>query len=334
LSRPSDLRSSDMPASDMPVPDMPAPDMPAPDMPAVRAGSAPRSFLVAYAQLTASMTLVGVYVALSKPLTAALPVFMLAWLRFALAALAMLPWLLPRRGRPALAPRDHRLVFLQSFFGNFLFSACMLYGVAMSSASAAGIVMSTLPAVVAVGSCVLLRERMQPHTILAVLLAVAGMALLPRAGAAEGGWLGAAFVLGAVGCEALYVIIGKPLASRCEPLRLSAMINAWGLALTTPFAAWQWSAAALQALSPALWALLAFYALAASLFAVWLWMTGLQVVPASQAGVFTIALPIAATLVGVLGLGETFGVRHVVALSLGIASILLVANPRRSGAQP
>ena len=40
---------------------------------------------------------------------------------------------------------------------------------------------------------------------------------------------------------------------------------------------------------------------------VWLWMQGLRHVPAPQAGVFTVMLPISAALVGVLFLGEAFG---------------------------
>ena len=47
----------------------------------------------ANACLARSMVLTGSYVALSKPLVAALPVFLLAWLRFGIAAVAMLPWL-------------------------------------------------------------------------------------------------------------------------------------------------------------------------------------------------------------------------------------------------
>jgi drug/metabolite transporter (DMT)-like permease len=53
--------------------------------------------------------------------------------------------------------------------------------------------------------------------------------------------------------------------------------------------------------------LLVFYALAACMWTVWLWMTGLKSVPAAQAGVFTVLLPISAALVGVLVLGERLG---------------------------
>ncbi len=48
---------------------------------------------LAYLCLALSMGLVGVYVALSKPLVAAVPVFLLAWLRFGIGNVAMLHWL-------------------------------------------------------------------------------------------------------------------------------------------------------------------------------------------------------------------------------------------------
>ena len=56
---------------------------------------------LAFLCLALSMSLVGVYVALSKPLVAAIPVFLLGWMRFGIAAVAMAGWLKsrPARGR-------------------------------------------------------------------------------------------------------------------------------------------------------------------------------------------------------------------------------------------
>ena len=76
-----------------------------------------------------------------------------------------------------------------------------------------------------------------------------------------------------------------------------------------------------------LWALLVAYSLAASVATVWLWMKGLAQVPAPQAGVFTVMLPIAAAAVGVLVLGEPFGAGHVVALALALLGLVLATWP-------
>jgi drug/metabolite transporter (DMT)-like permease len=58
-------------------------------------------------------------------------------------------------------------------------------------------------------------------------------------------------------------------------------------------------------------------------------MKGLRHVPAPQAGVFTVMLPIAAALVGIAFLGESFGRAHVAAFALAIAGLLLATWPDR-----
>ena len=284
------------------------------------------------------MALVGSYVGLSKLLLAVFPVLLLAWLRFGIAAVAMLHWVPRGAADPALSRHDRWLLFWESFLGNFLFSICMLYGVAMTSALAAGVVMAGIPAAVAVLSRVFLGEAIRPRVTVAIALAAVGITLLaiakegaPYSNAAGGGSaLGYALLVAAVLCEASYVVIGKRLTGNVSPRRISALINLWGLALITPFGIWQALSFDFSAVSPALWLLLVFYAIAASVVTVWLWMKGLRQVPAPQAGVFTVMLPISAALVGVLVLGETFGAAHVVAMVLSMAGLLLATWPERS----
>ena len=209
------------------------------------------------------------------------PVFLLAWLRFGIAALAMPHWL---RGEPAEAPlsrHDRVLLFLESFLGNFLFSICMLFGVAATSALAAGVVMAAIPAAVALLARIFLGERIRPRVMLAIGCAAAGIALLAwaRGGAgahAAAPWWGYALLLGAVFCEASYVVIGKRLTGGVSARRISAIINLWGFALVTPFGIWQALRFDFAAVAPSLWLLLVFYALAASIWSVWLWMRGFE----------------------------------------------------------
>jgi len=290
----------------------------------------------AYAFLAAGMAVVGSYVALSKPLVAAIPIFLLATLRFGVAAVAMIPWTRTSPGDARPAARDWRLLFVQSFFGNFLFSICMLYGVALTSASAAGIILSTLPAVVAVFSALFLGERLTPRVVLAVALAVAGIAVLQlsRAGAsescAEHATLGNLLVFASVCCEATYVIIGKHLTAKLSAMRISALINLFGFALILPFGLWQARDFAFADVAAGIWLLLLYYAIAASMLSTWLWLTGLKSVPANHAGVFTIALPLASTAIAVGWLGETMTAGLWVAFACAAAGIVLIATSERA----
>jgi len=281
------------------------------------------------------MSLVGSYVALSKPLVAALPVFLLAWLRFAIGAAAMPHWLRRPSNEPPATPQIRRLLFLESLLGNFLFSIFMLYGVSMTSAVSAGVIMASIPAAVAIMSWAFLRERVPPRVWAAVACAAGGIALLAlgRADAVADGarpWLGNLLVFGAVLCEASYAVIGKKLTGSIGPRRIAAVVNLWGLALMTPFGLYQAWHFDFGAPGPDTWALLLFYSLAASVWSVWLWMTGLRSVPAAMAGVFTVMLPVAAGAVGVLALGEPFGTLQAAAFALALAGVLLTTLPVRA----
>lgn len=291
---------------------------------------------LAYAALMSSMVLVGSYVGLSRLLVAVFPVFLLAWLRFGIAALAMVHWVRRTPGEARLTPRDRRLLFWESFLGNFGFSICMLFGVAATSALAAGVVMAALPAAVALMSWLAFGERIRGRVALAIVCAVTGIALLAitRGSDADGGgrWWGYLLLVGAVLCEASYVVIGKRLTGNLSSRRISALINLWGLALVTPFGAWQALQFDFGSVAPASWGLLVFYALAASVVSVWLWMQGLRHVPAPEAGVFAVMLPISAAAIGVLWLGEPFGLGHALAFSLALAGLLLAAWPGTSAA--
>jgi drug/metabolite transporter (DMT)-like permease len=271
---------------------------------------------VAYGCLALSMSLVGSYVALSKPLVVAFPVLLLAWLRFGIAALAMPHWLRRPSDEPAMTARTRGLVFLESFLGNFMFSICMLFGVSLTSAVSAGVIMASIPAVVALTSWLFLRERITLRIWIAIACAALGIGLLafapahaqahPGSGAsASMPWLGNLLVFCAVLCESAYAVIGKSLTGRLGPKRISSLINLWGFVLSTPLGIWFALRFDFGAVSLGLWGLLIVYALAASIWTVWLWMTGLKGVPASQAGVFTVMLPVSAAVVGVLVLGES-----------------------------
>ena len=313
-------------------PTMTRPATPAPSLPA------------AYACLALSMSLVGSYVALSKPLAAVLPVFLLAWMRFGIGAVAIPHWLRKPADEPVLSQHTRGLLFLESLLGNFLFTVCMIYGVSLTSAVTAGVIMAGIPAAVALMSWAFLRERIAPRTWFAVALAVAGIVLFAlskderlahTASALEAEntqnkvWLGYLLLLCAVVCEAAYSVIGKKLTGTLGPRRITSLINLWGFALSTPLGLYHALQFDFAGVGIGMWLLLLFYALAACVWTVWLWMTGLKAVPAAQGGVFTVFLPLSATLVGVAVLGGHLNVTQWLAFGIALASVVLATLPSR-----
>ena len=290
------------------------------------------------------MSLGGRYVALSKPLVAALPVFLLAWLRCGIGGTAMLHWLKKPPGEAPLTSQTKRLLFLESFLGNFLFSICMLYGVKETSAVTAGIVMATIPAAVALMSWLFLKERISLRTWAAVACAVIGVTLVSLSKqellapisigleanlAPKNSILGTFLLLCAVLCEAAYAVIGKKLVGALSPKRIAALINLWGFALVTPLGLWAAWRFDFSGVASGSWVLLVFYSLAASVWTVWLWMTGLKTIEAGKAGVFTVFLPVSAAAVGVLFLGESLGPLQALAFGVALLGVLLATLPTK-----
>lgn len=291
-----------------------------------------------YMCLATSMFIVGTYVGLSKTLAATFPVFLLGMLRFAIGGIAMVSWLRKPAAEPVLDARTRWLIFLEAFVGSFLFTVFMVIGVSRSSAVAAGVIMSAIPAAIAILSRMVLHEPLRPKVLLAIACAVSGIALLALAGPASPiapdrhepqRWLGYAALGAAVLCESGYAVMGKKLTAVLSPRRISAMVNLWGLVLMLPvglYTAWSFD---FGAVSAGIWVLLVFYGLAASVWTVWLWMTGLVRVPASRAGVFSVMLPIGAACTGVMILGEPFSALHAVAFGIALAGLLLASWPGR-----
>ena len=291
--------------------------------------SAARGQRLAGWYLAAAMAMVGANVALGKFIVAQVPVFAFLLIRAAIACAVFLPeYRAHRRAGVALSRSERRNLFLQAFLGIFLFSTCMLFGLRLTSAAAAGVITSTIPAAVALLSWIVLRERLPRAVAVSIALAIAGVAVLnlARDHGGQTNLAGNALVLGAVFCEASYVILSKRLTTTLSAMRISAFANAYAAAVVLPFGLWEFAQVPWRSLGPGVWLTIVWYSLAASVFAFWFWMKGIAHLPANRAGVFTAVLPVTAALTAVVGLGEALSAAHLVAFGCVVIGIWIAAR--------
>jgi drug/metabolite transporter (DMT)-like permease len=286
--------------------------------------------LLAYLQLAAAMALVGANVVVAKLLAEALPIPLIACLRCAFAFLVLWPLARAMEGRVAVAPPARWNLGLQAVFGTALYNAGLLAGLRHTTALEAGLVLATLPAVVALGSALWLRERLPPRLWLAVALASFGMAALTLArlgGEAHGSALGNALVFAGLCGEAIYVLLAKRIAGRVPVVTASLWMQGFSALVLLPFAAPGMGAAAALG-EPRLAGLLVFHSLTASVLCLLLWYAGLRRVPVGIAGIFTAFLPATAALLAVFALGEPFTALHGWGFALMGGSLMLATWPR------
>ncbi|WP_175712558.1 DMT family transporter [Burkholderia ambifaria] len=284
--------------------------------------------------LILSMLFVGSNVGIGKSIVVFVPVAILATLRFVIAIAVLWPLFSPVKMR-AVRRAEWLNLFLQAFFGTFMFTLLMLNGVQRTSAVAAGVITSTIPAIVALFAWLILREKPNGRALVSIALAIAGVVTINLAnggtsahdaGAASSGSLtGNLLILGAVCCESIYVILSRRLTQTLAPIDICAYTHLFGLCLMLPLGAsalWQFDYASVPA---ATWALVVWYGLSASIFSFWLWMKGIRHVPGSLAGVFSAVLPVAAAAYGIAFLGERPTLAHGIALACVVTGIALAS---------
>ncbi|RQS59903.1 DMT family transporter [Burkholderia sp. Bp8963] len=281
--------------------------------------------------LIASMLFVGSNVGIGKSIVAFVPVAILATLRFVIAIAVLWPLFHPVKMR-TVKRAEWLNLFLQAFFGTFMFTLLMLNGVQRTSAVAAGVITSTIPAVVALFAWLILREKPNGRALVSIALAIVGVVAINLAngsasatGASAGSLTGNLLILGAVCCESIYVILSRRLTQTLAPIDICAYTHLFGLLLMLPLGAgplWHFNFASVPG---SIWALVVWYGLSASIFSFWMWMKGIRHVPGSLAGVFSAVLPVAAAVYGIVFLGERPTLAHGFALACVVTGIVLAS---------
>ena len=273
------------------------------------------------------MALVGANVAVARVLTDALPIPVILFLRCGLASLVLLAFTYRPRtcvfpSRPLLAN-----LALQAALGTLLYNIALLAGLRRTGALEGGLVLASLPAVVAFGAWLLLRERLPPRRWAAAALAALAMAALTlgRASGVAASPAGDALIFLAVCGEAAYALLSKRIAGRIGVIQASFWMQIFSTALLAPLALPLLSWPMLAGMGTTIAMLLVFHSLTASVLSLLLWYNGMQHAPASLAGIFTVFLPATAALLAILVLHEHPIPAHLAALVLMLLSIILAA---------
>lgn len=278
------------------------------------------------------MMMTGANLPIGKVVAGEMPVYIFTFFRFLVSCAALMLLVRVERGPTLRAMPPRRVVDLigMALFGMIGYTVFMLEGVKRTAAGDAGIITATMPAVVAILGLLILRERLRANQMVAVVLAVAGIAVIQVAGVSAGvsTLVGNVLVAAAVLCEALFVILGKRLTPTYQPIRLALGANLAGLVMAAPLALSDVGATDLTAISPGVWALATWYALSSSVFCLLLWYRGLPHVSTALAGLATAAIPVTALAVSAMALGEPVGPEKLAGAALVIAGIVIGARAR------
>ena len=237
------------------------------------------SVWVGMAELMLAMLTIASGFLAARVVTDTLPIMVASVVRYALAALLLLPFSLFRGPLPRPTPSTWRLLIGVALGGTLVFNVGLLYGLRMTSVVEAGIITSSTPVLVGLIGLLLFRERISRQSWLGIVAAMIGVLLVvaeptevdgasTSGGARLGGLL---LILLAASGEATFNVLGRRLPRSLPSVTASALTMAIAVILFLPGAVIQVVANASIPSNPHGWTAVLFLAAIPSALGLLLW---------------------------------------------------------------
>lgn len=247
----------------------------------------------------------GMYV-VSKVVLEIIPPFALVSLRLILGIVTLAIVLL-LRGFPSIPRHQLLQVMGVGFVGYGISLSLQFLGTKLSTAANGSLVTSATPAFVLLFAWLLLKERITPRRLLALVLATMGVVAVidPRSAQLNPGlFLGNILLLGAAITWALYSVLVRKATRNMDVLAFSMIAFFGGLPVTVPAGIWEAGTIGIGEITPGVIGGVLFLGVISTALAMVLWNTAFAYVDASLASLTFFAQPVVGTFLGWLFLGE------------------------------
>lgn len=284
--------------------------------------------------LTAAMILAGSTVPASKLISGGLPPFLATTARFCIAAPIFILLLRLRAERiPQMPLGDWVVVLLQAGAGSVGYTVFLLLGSQYIPAATAGIILGSLPGMMTLLAMAFLGAQPSMRSLVAVSLAIAGVSVVmleQQAFTASGGkietLIGSTALLGAVTCEATFLLLNRKLKTRLSPLMVSSLMCVFGLGLAGIPALFELRAVSWTATSNLATLGIVYYALIPTVLGFLFWYQGSARTSAFQTSVFTSVMPVSAIMLSAILLKEPVTLQQLMGITLVVSATLIGAR--------
>jgi drug/metabolite transporter (DMT)-like permease len=260
-------------------------------------------------------------------------VIMMNSLRMILSALILLPILIAGRKQMHLTRHDLPQLALLALIGFVINKMLEFGGLSLTTASDVALLISGESIFTAAFSWLLLRERVRPLTVCALVAGFAGVyliierSLLPTLPNGGGVWrmAGDLLVVLALAFEALYTVRGKALLIKHSPLLITAAAIVGSTVFWIPLAGWTILVQGWHPLSLAAWLGIGWLAIGVTVIAYLSWFQGLTTIDGSVAASTLFIQPLLGTLLAVILLHDQLTPLTLVGGALIIVSVYLIS---------
>ncbi len=267
-----------------------------------------------------------------------LPPMLIIWIRLAVAAVLLLPFLLHGWRRAEKRRGDLLWLLLMAAFEPGLYFVLEITALQYTSSAQAGIIVAIFPLLAALGGAFFFREHLTARMLAGLALAVIGAAGMTLAGGADdhapAPWLGNLLEFFAISSAVGYMLIVKRLSPRWPVWSITAAQMLLGALFFLPATgALADPAVRTLALRPEPLALLLWLGVGVTVLAYGLYNFSVSRLTAAQAAVFVNLMPVLAALMGWAWLGERLAIVQVAFAALILAGVALAESGRNGAAR-
>ncbi|MGL5435371.1 MAG: DMT family transporter [Lachnospiraceae bacterium] len=288
--------------------------------------------------LTIAFTLAGSSVIAASFLSAHLPTFTTTFLSLVLAALTAIIV----SGRKMYATARHLsgktwlVILLQALFGCFLFRLFLTTGLQYIGTAEAGIITGATPAITALLTWLMLRERLSLRTITGVLITFAGILLVQgfpfETTLKHLQPLGVIFILCAAACESLFTTLSRKIHANTineetlPPLIHAGFVSIFAMVLCFVPALLERPWAAIVQLQISGWIALVWYGSIVTIVAFAFMFAGSKRCDGYTIAAFAGIIPISSALLSVTILKEPIGINQIAGCILVVIATLIISK--------
>ncbi|MEM9243546.1 MAG: DMT family transporter [Pseudomonadota bacterium] len=289
---------------------------------------------VGMTELSLAQIAVSLNIVISKFLLPSIPLLLLIDLRYIIATIiaitfcfiAKSPIRISTPSHKSATNKDIAIICVQALCAGFLFNLLMLHGLNHSKAINAGVILSILPAAIALLSFIFLKEHLNKAIMIAIVLAIIG-AVIVNVGelssfSLDHSIMGTLFLTASVIPEALFTVIAKWHNCTIRPVTMTVYATAINAIAFTPLAIPYWLKFDFSSLTFFHGLLLVIYAFTSSIMFI-LWYRGIKKVSANIAGLFTTVMPISTVILSFIFLKENIDIFQFSGMVIIIVSIII-----------
>lgn len=271
----------------------------------------------------------GMYV-VSKVLLTVIPALELVWLRY-IVALITLVFIGCITGQSwKLQKRDIPLTLAIGVIGYFISIWAQFAGTQLSSAQMGSVITAATPAFMVLFARLLLQEKITFRKGSSVCLATIGVLLIVGIGDFSSSSQLGGFILGIAALTwAFMSILVKRIPDHYSQLVITTYAIAIAAVIMTPLIIPQLSLSQINSFQqPIIWGGILYLGIISTAGAFFFWNKGLQLVDATQGGLFFFFQPLVGTVLGWFFLGEQVDLAFWIGTALIMSGVLLVLSER------